>query len=70
MAGSDSIPAQAVLFATADEPLLGEELYAAGAYLGGGAVYTASIRMQDILRWVLIGAIGIGAFLKLLGILS
>jgi hypothetical protein len=70
VAGTDSIPAQAVLYATVDEPLLGEELYAAGAYLGGGAVYTASIRMQDILRWVLIAAIGIGAILKLLGILS
>lgn len=70
VAGTDSISAQAVLYATADEPLLGEELYAAGAYLGGGAVYTASIRMQDILRWVLIGAIGLGAILKLVGILS
>jgi hypothetical protein len=70
VAGTDSIPAQAVLYATADEPLLGEELYAAGAYLGGGAVYTASIRMQDILRWVLIGAIGIGAIVKLLVIIS
>ncbi len=69
VAGSDSIPAQAVLFATADEPLLGEELYAAGAYLGGGAVYTASIRMQDVVRWVLVAVIVIGAFLKLLGIL-
>lgn len=70
VAGSDSIPAQAVLYATADEPLLGEELYAAGAYLGGGEAYTASLRMQDIVRWVLIGAIGIGAILGLLGILS
>jgi hypothetical protein len=69
VAGSDSIPAQAVLYATADEPLLGEELYAAGAYLGGGAIYTASVRMQDILRWVLVAAIMIGAVLKLLGIL-
>jgi hypothetical protein len=68
--GSDSIPAQAILYATSDEPLLGEELYAAGAYLGGGPIYSASIRMQDILRWVLIAAIGIGAILKLLGILS
>jgi hypothetical protein len=70
VAGSDSIPAQAVLYATTDEPLLGEELYAAGAYLGGSAVHIASLRMQDIVRWVLIGAIGIGAILKLLGILS
>ncbi len=70
VAGSDSIPAQAVLYATADEPLLGEELYAAGAYLGGGAAHSASLRMQDILRWVLVVTIVIGAILKLLGILS
>ena len=68
VAGSDSIPAQAVLYATSDEPLLGEELYAAGAYLGAGGVHSASLRMQDILRWVLVGAIVIGAVLKLLGI--
>lgn len=70
VAGSDSIPAQAVLFATADEALLGEELYAAGAYLGAGTAHTASLRMQDIIRWVLVVAIVIGAILKLLGILS
>jgi hypothetical protein len=70
VAGSDSIPAQAVLYATTDEALLGEELYAAGAYLGAGTAHTASLRMQDILRWVLVVAIVIGAILKLLGILS
>jgi hypothetical protein len=69
VAGTDSIHAQAVLYATSDEPLLGEELYAAGAYLGAGPAHFASLRMQDILRWVLIGAIVIGAILKLLGIL-
>ena len=70
VAGSDSIPAQAVLYATTDEPLLGEELYAAGAYLGANSAHTASLRMQDIIRWVLVVAIIIGAILKLLGILS
>jgi hypothetical protein len=70
MAGSDSIPAQAVLYATADEPLLGEELYAAGAYLGGGLAHTASLHMQDIIRWVLVAVIVIGAILKLLGIIA
>lgn len=70
MAGSDSLPAQAVLYATSDEPLLGEELYAAGAYLGAGAVHEASLHMQDIVRWVLVVAIVIGAILKLLGILA
>jgi hypothetical protein len=68
--GSDSISAQAVLYATSDEPLLGEELYAAGAYLGEGIAHIASLRMQDVLRWVLVVAIILGAILKLLGILS
>ncbi|MFZ0531663.1 MAG: DUF6754 domain-containing protein [Anaerolineales bacterium] len=67
--GSDSIHAQAVLYATSDETLLGEELYAAGAYLGAGVAHSASLRAQDILRWVLVVAILIGAILKLLGIL-
>ena len=70
MAGTDSIPAQAVLYATADEPLLGEELYAAGVYLGAGPAHLASLRMQDVLRWVLVAAMVIGAVLKLAGIVS
>ncbi len=70
VAGSDSLPAQAVLYATADEPLLGEELYAAGAYLGAGTAHTSSLYSQDILRWVLVVIIVIGAILKLLGILA
>lgn len=69
VAGTDSIHAQAVLYATCDEPLLGEELYAAGAYLGAGPAHLASLRMQDIMRWVLIVAIVIGAFFTLSGIL-
>lgn len=70
VAGSDSLPGQAVLYATSDEPLLGEELYAAGAYLGAGRAHSASLQMQDILRWLLVLIIVIGAILKLLGILS
>ena len=70
VAGSDSLPAQAVLYATSDESLLGEELYAAGAYLGADMAHIASLRMQDILRWAIVVVIVLGAILKLLGILS
>ncbi len=70
VAGSDSLPTQAVLYASSDEPLLGEELYAAGAYLGAGRAHSASLFMQDVLRWVLLVAIVLGAILKLLGILA
>jgi hypothetical protein len=68
VAGTDNISAQAVLYATSDEPLLGEELYAAGAYLGASQIHSVSLRMQDILRWVLVVIIVLGAILKLVGI--
>jgi hypothetical protein len=69
LAGSDSIPGQAVLFATAQEPLIGEELFAAGAYVQAGAMHVASVRAQDFFRWLVIVAILLGAALKLAGVL-
>jgi len=68
LAGSDNIAAQAVLYATAQEPLIGEELFVGGAYIQAGPMHMASLRAQDILRWVLIGVILVGALLKLLGV--
>ncbi len=68
LAASDSLPAQAVLYASASETLIGEELYAIPAYLNAGPAHTASLRVQDILRWVLIAAIVVGAILKILGV--
>jgi hypothetical protein len=65
VAGSDSLPAQAVMYAAAEEPLIGEELFAGGAYLGANLTHTASLRMQDALRWVVVGLIILGAILKL-----
>ena len=69
LAGSDSVAAQAVLYATAQEPLIGEELFAGGAYLQAGPMHVASLRAQDVLRWVLAGTILAGAALKLAGVL-
>ena len=69
VAGSDNIPAQAVLVAAAQEPLLGEEVYAGGAYLGAGGFHIASLRTQDIFRWILIVVILGGAFAKLVGLM-
>jgi hypothetical protein len=40
---------QAILYAAAQNPV-GEELYAAGAYLGQSH-HLASVRAQDIMRW-------------------
>lgn len=68
LAATDSLPTQAVLYATAQEPLIGEELYAVPAYLKANPFHLASLRAQDVLRWVLIGLILVGSALKLLGI--
>ncbi len=69
LAGSDNLNAQAVLYATADEPLIGEELFSAGAYLNAGIVHHASLRAQDVIRWLLILSILAGAALKMVGLI-
>jgi len=67
--GSDNLPAQAVLWASMEEPLVGEELFAGGAYLQVNPMHASSLIAQDVLRWILIGFIIIGAVLKLAGVL-
>lgn len=69
VAASDNLSAQAVFYASAQEPLIGEELFAAGAYTGAGPSHEASLNAQDILRWLVIVAILAGSVLKLGGIL-
>lgn len=69
IAASDSISAQSVFYATSQDPLIGEELFAAGAYVGAGPVHEASLTVQDILRWLIILAIVIGSGLKFLGVI-
>lgn len=68
IAASDNLSAQAILYASAQEPLIGEELFASGAYAGAGPSHEASLQVQDILRWLLILAILGGALLKLMGV--
>lgn len=57
LAGTDNITGQAILYAAAHEPLIGEEMYAGGAYLGNKPMHIASLHAQDIIRWVTIGLI-------------
>ncbi len=66
LAASDNLAAQAVLYANAQEPLIGEELFAAGAYMDAGPVHTASLTVQDILRWLIIAALLVGSLFQLL----
>ena len=67
IAASNNLSAQSVFYATTQDTLIGEELFAAGAYVGAGVAHDASLNVQDILRWLIIAAILIGSFLKLVG---
>ena len=69
LAASDSFAAQAVMYASAREPLIGEELFAVPAYLQSRPIYQASLRAQDVLRWVLVAALLGGSILAFLGYL-
>jgi hypothetical protein len=62
--GSESLPAQAVLYATAQQPLLGEEVFALPAYLGAGSYHQASLRVQDWLRWGIVVVLIVGTLLS------
>lgn len=57
IATSASLDGQAVAYAMSDFPLIGEEVFAAGGYLGDTASQTAVLAAQDVLRWLLILAI-------------
>jgi len=65
IAASDSLEGQAVIFAAAQDPLLGEELFALPAYLQTNPFHQASLKVQDILRWLLAAGILIGAAIKI-----
>jgi hypothetical protein len=45
------------VLATANEPLLGEDIYAAGAYLGGKSWHLGSLWAQDLARWLIVLAV-------------
>ncbi len=68
LATSDALATQAVLYAAAEETLIGEELFALPAYLQAGPVYQAGLRVQDVLRWVVVGLLVIAAIFSFLGI--
>ncbi|MCH8093000.1 MAG: hypothetical protein IIA51_04645 [Chloroflexi bacterium] len=61
--GTSEVQSQALLYAVARNPLLGEEVFASGAYLGAGELHKASLRTQDIIRIGLIVLILLGVLM-------
>ena len=68
-ASSENFAAQAVLSATVEDPILGEELFSAGAYLQGEPDVLASMLIEDIARWSLALVILGGIVLRYLGVI-
>lgn len=54
IATSTRLDGQAVAWALSDTPLIGEEVFTAGGYLGERAGPVAQIVTQDILRWLVV----------------
>lgn len=69
IAASDNLSAQSVFYTSSQDPLVGEELFAAGAYVGAGISHEASLNVQDILRWLIIVSILVGSLLKFAGVI-
>lgn len=67
--GSDSIAAQAVFYASTQDTLIGEELYALPAYLSTNPSHQASLRVEDIFRIVIGAMLIVGALMKVFGFL-
>ncbi|MCS6906629.1 MAG: hypothetical protein RML93_01955 [Anaerolineales bacterium] len=68
IAGSDHLTAQAVFTAVATYALIGEEVFAAGAYLDSNTAQRASLQTQDIARWAIVVFLILASGAKLLGI--
>jgi hypothetical protein len=65
---SDNLVGQSILYASTQDALIGEELFAAGAYLGADPSHSASLTVQDILRWIIILILLGGAAAKFVGL--
>lgn len=68
IAATDSYTQLPFFITTCDYTLIGEELYAASAYLSREPLLLGSLRAQDIGKGILITALVIGAILATFGI--
>jgi hypothetical protein len=66
---SDTIQGQAAAYVSANEALIGEDMYASGAYLlSGKPFHKASLVAQDVLRLLVVVALVVGGLLALFGV--
>jgi hypothetical protein len=69
IAGTDADHQLPFFVTTCDYTLIGEELYAASAYLSREPVQVGTLRGQDIGKALILGVLGVGTILATLGVL-
>lgn len=69
IAGTDSDHQLPFFVTTCDYTLIGEELYAASAYLSREPVQVGTLRGQDIGKALILGVLGIGTIVATLGVI-
>jgi hypothetical protein len=69
IAGTDADHQLPFFVTTCDYTLIGEELYAASAYLSREPVQVGTLRGQDIGKALILGVLGIGTILATLGVM-
>lgn len=65
--GNTSYSMGAFMFVTMDYLLLGEEMFAASAYMSGDPILISNITVEDIIKWVLGIVILVGTVVALIG---
>ncbi len=65
--GTSAVSALPFVYATMSHPLIGEEIYAGGAYLSDKPAHLSSLLAQDILRWVLVAGVAAAILLRTAG---
>jgi hypothetical protein len=68
IAGTDSFTQLPFFVTTCDYTLMGEELYAAGAYLSREPKMLGTLKAQDVCKAVLLGILALGAVLGSMGV--
>ena len=70
IAGTDALPQLPFFVTTCDYTLIGEELYAASAYLSREPLLLGSLKGQDIIKMIIIAVIVIGSILAACGLMT
>ena len=67
--GTSSVQALPFVYTSISNPLIGEEIYAGGAYLSSRASHLSSLVAQDVMRWLVVGFLVVAIILRTLGLI-